>query len=119
MLKFRVLSIIVAAILVCYIGAGFPSIFALFKPSVLHAAWTLKYFTYQEDKYFDTQSLISDLSASRFYILLLAFVCATTGTLIFKEKYSMIISMSALLLAIIILVVLCSAENASERSLAL
>ncbi|KVP19130.1 hypothetical protein BGV67_10910 [Burkholderia ubonensis] len=79
-MKLKQIAIVVLlALVLCYIGAGAPSMELLFKPSVVLDGLALKAGTWHYANRVDRMAPIADMLASRFYTLMLAVLCCVCG----------------------------------------
>ena len=76
-LKFAVATL--AALALCYLGAGAPAVALLLKPAVISDGLALKAITYHWANRFDRATPVDELLASRFYVLVFAAISVAAG----------------------------------------
>jgi ABC-type branched-subunit amino acid transport system permease subunit len=99
--------VVIAVVILCYIGAGAPSVLLLFKPAVISQALALKPVTWHWLNHVDRAIPIAELLASRFYVLLVAALCAMVagcafGVFATKRRFTYMLTMS---LAVVVIFV--------------
>ncbi|MFM0646657.1 hypothetical protein PQR14_20220 [Paraburkholderia bryophila] len=98
---------VIVALVLCYIGAGAPPLWLLFKPSVMSEAIALKPITWHWLNHVDRGTPQTELLASRFYVFLIAIVCAVVGMVSFgafatKRRFAYMLTMSLAIIAIVV-----------------
>ncbi|CAH2924656.1 MAG: hypothetical protein CPDRYMAC_2389 [uncultured Paraburkholderia sp.] len=93
--------------MLCYLGAGTPSMSLLLRPSVFGQALALKPLTWHWLNHVDRVTPIAELLASRFYVLLFALLCAMAagcsfGILATKRRFACMLAMSLAILAVVV-----------------
>jgi len=76
-----VVPAMLAVLVLCYLAAGTPAITLLFKFSVIGQGIALKPITYHWANRIDRTTPVSELLASRFYVLILAAISVVAGGL--------------------------------------
>lgn len=84
-MKLKLTLAVLAALVLCYIAAGSPSIGLLLKPSVIGEGLALKPITYHWVNRFDRTTPAAELLASRFYVLTLAVVSVVASLFVFRS----------------------------------
>ncbi|ASL42748.1 hypothetical protein bAD24_I04605 [Burkholderia sp. AD24] len=97
----------VVALVLCYIGAGTPPLGLLFKPSVMSDAIALKPITWHWLNQIDRGMPQAELLASRFYVFLIAIICAVVGMISWgafatKRRFGYMLTMSLAIIAIVV-----------------
>jgi ABC-type Na+ efflux pump permease subunit len=77
----RIAALALAAIALCYVGAGAPALSRLLDPAVIGEGLALKPITYHWVNHADRAIPEADLFASRFYVLVLAAFTSLTALL--------------------------------------
>jgi hypothetical protein len=72
----RIAALALAAVVLCYVGAGAPTLSRLLDPAVIGEGLALKPITYHWINHVDRAIPEADLFASRFYVLVLAALTA-------------------------------------------
>lgn len=106
-MRLKIVVVAIAVLALCYVGAGAPSLLLLLKPAVIGEALALKPLTWHWLNHVDRAIPQAELLASRFYILLLAFLCVMLAGLSFgviasRRRFTYMLSMSLALVAIVV-----------------
>ncbi|KVC15043.1 hypothetical protein [Burkholderia diffusa] len=106
-MKLRLTIAVLAALMLCYVVAGAPSIGLLFKPSVIGEGLALKPITYHWANRLDRAIPEAELLASRFYVLVLAAISLAASGLVFRgartgKSFAFVLGWSVALLVILL-----------------
>ncbi|RDU98921.1 hypothetical protein [Trinickia dinghuensis] len=106
-MKLKLTVTVLAALILCYIAAGSPSIGLLFKPSVIADGLALKPITYHWANRLDRAAPAAELLASRFYVLAVAVVSAVASLFMFRgngdrKRFVFVLGWAIALLAILV-----------------
>ncbi|AIT21085.1 putative membrane protein [Burkholderia thailandensis E254] len=106
-MKLRLTVAVLAALVLCYVAAGTPSIGLLFKPSVIGEGLALKPITYHWANRLDRAIPEAELLASRFYVLVLAVVSLAASGLVLRgsrdgKGFAFVLGWSVALLVILL-----------------
>ncbi|WP_175696347.1 hypothetical protein [Burkholderia ambifaria] len=106
-MRLRITIAVLAALVLCYVAAGAPSIGLLFKPSVIGGGLALKPITYHWANRLDRAIPEAELLASRFYVLVLAAISLAASGLVFRgardgKGFAFVLGWSVALLVILL-----------------
>ncbi len=106
-MRLRITIAVLAALVLCYVAAGAPSIGLLFKPSVIGGGLALKPITYHWANRLDRAIPEAELLASRFYVLVLATISLAASGLVFRgardgKGFAFVLGWSVALLVILL-----------------
>jgi hypothetical protein len=106
-MRLRITIAVLAALVLCYVAAGAPSIGLLFKPSVIGGGLALKPITYHWANRLDRAIPDAELLASRVYVLVLAAISLAASGLVFRgartgKGFAFVLGWSVALLVILL-----------------
>lgn len=93
-------------VVLCYLGAGSPSVRRLLSIDVLSYAIALRPLTYHWANHSDRSLSESDIPASRFYVLVLATLCLVAGVIAVApsrpRRFAYLMAMSVVLFVVFV-----------------